>query len=151
MRFMLMMKASKTSEAGVIPTEKVRSALAQYNEDLAKAGVLVDVCALQPSSKGIRVRFSGRRRTVVEGPFGRAKELIAAYWIIQVESRREAIAWAKRIPLEAVSDPGDDGEIEIRPFLELGDFATSPVVHRAARDGQEVVREEVRPRRRRLR
>src|SRR5215471_18829089 len=147
MRFMMMMKASAASEAGHMPSEKLRAALGKYNEELAKAGVLVDVCTLQPSSKGARIRFSGRNRIVVDGPFAEAGELIAAYWIIQVESREEAIAWAKRIPFEAVSEPGDDGEVEIRPFLQLEDFASSPAHHRPAPVVQGVDRDEVRPRR----
>src|ERR1700726_4401301 len=99
MRFMMIVKASKDSEAGVMPSEELLSAMGKYNEELMKAGVLLDLSGLQPSSKGARVKFSsGGKRTVTDGPFTETKELIAGYWIIQLKSREEAVEWAKRAP-----------------------------------------------------
>src|SRR5947207_8654861 len=98
MRFMMIVKASKDSEAGKMPSEEILSAMGKYNEELMKAGVLLDLAGLQPTSKGARIKFSGGRPTVVDGPFTETKELIAGYWIIQVKSREEAIEWAKRAP-----------------------------------------------------
>src|SRR6185437_9045723 len=98
MRFMMIVKASKDSEAGVMPSEEILSAMGKYNEQLMKAGVLLDLAGLQSSSKGARIKFSGGKRTVIDGPFAETKELIAGYWIIQVNSREEAIEWAKRVP-----------------------------------------------------
>jgi len=98
MRFMMIVKANKDTEAGVMPEEKLIAAMAQYNEELAQAGVLIDGAGLQPSSKGARVTFSGGKRSVVDGPFAETKELIAGYWLIQVKSKQEAIEWAKRAP-----------------------------------------------------
>src|SRR5262249_38287365 len=98
MRFMMIVKANKDSEAGDLPDETLIAAMTKYNEELAKAGVLLDLSGLQPSSKGARVKFSGGKRTVVDGPFTESKELIAGYWLIQVKSREEAIEWAKRAP-----------------------------------------------------
>ncbi len=98
MRFMMIVKANKDSEAGVMPEEKLIAAMTKYNEELAKAGALLDLSGLQPSAKGARIKFSGGKRTVVNGPFAEAKDLIAGYWLIQVKSREEAIEWAKRAP-----------------------------------------------------
>src|ERR1700687_5791818 len=98
MRFMMIVKANKDSEAGKMPSEELLAAMGKYNEELVKAGVLVDLSGLQPSSKGARIRFSGGKRTVIDGPFAETKELIAGYWIIKVKSRGEAIEWAKRAP-----------------------------------------------------
>ena len=98
MRFMMIVKASKDSEAGKMPSEELLSAMGKYNEELMKAGVLVDLSGLQASSKGARIKFSGEKRTVIDGPFAETKELIAGYWIINVKSRAEAIEWAKRVP-----------------------------------------------------
>ena len=125
MRFMMIVKASKDSEAGVMPSEELLSAMGKYNEELVKAGVLLDGAGLQPSSKGARIKFSGGKRTLIDGPFTESKELIAGYWIIQVKSREEAIEWARRAPA-----PHEDGsgEIEIRQFFELEDFAEEKVV-----------------------
>ena len=120
MRFMIMVKASKDSEAGVMPDEKLIAEMGKYNEELAKAGVLLDLAGLQPSSKGFRVRFAGGKRTVIDGPFTETKELIAGYWLIQVKSREEAIEWAKRVP--APHGKGQEGEIEIRQVFEAEDF-----------------------------
>src|SRR6202047_2112517 len=116
MRFMMIVKASKDSEAGIMPSEELLSAMGKYNEELMKAGVLLDLAGLQASSKGFRIKFSGGKRTVIDGPFAETKELIAGYWIIQVKSREEAMEWAKRIP---APHEGQEGEIEIRQFFEL--------------------------------
>src|SRR5438067_193308 len=130
MRFMMIVKASKESEAGVMPSEKLLDAMGKFNEELQKAGVLLDLSGLQPSSKGVRVRFSGGRRTVVEGPFTESKDLIAGYWLIQAKSREEAIEWARRAPMDA---DGHDAEIEIRQLFELEDFAPGEAIDRARR------------------
>jgi hypothetical protein len=129
MKFMMMVKANKDSEAGVMPSEELISAMGKYNEELMKAGVLVDLAGLQPSSKGFRIKFSGGNRLVVDGPFAETKELIAGFWIIQVKSREEALEWAKRVP--APFGEGQEGEIEIRQFFELEDFAPSEAIDRA--------------------
>jgi|SRR6185437_14818713 len=136
MRFMMIVKASKDSEAGVMPSEEILSAMGKYNEQLMKAGVLLDLAGLQSSSKGARIKFSGGKRTVIDGPFAETKELIAGYWIIQVKSREEAIEWAKRVP--APHGEGQEGEIEIRQFFELDDFAPSDAVDRARELGKEM-------------
>ena len=128
MRFMMIVKASKESEAGVMPSNELIAAMTKYNEQLANAGILVDLSGLQPSSKGARVKFSGNKVTVVDGPFAETKELIAGYWVINVKSRQEAIDWAKRCPNP---HEGGDGEIEIRQFFELDDFAPSEAVDQA--------------------
>jgi hypothetical protein len=121
MRFMMIVKASKDSEAGVMPTEKMLAEMAKYNEDLVKAGVMLDGAGLKPSAKGARIKYSGDKRTVVDGPFAETKELVAGFWVIQVKSKEEAIEWAKRVPF-------DDGEVELRPFFELEDFAPGPAI-----------------------
>src|SRR5262245_22789337 len=119
MRFMMIVKANKDSEAGVMPDEKMIASMMRYNEEMAKAGVLRDASGLQPSSKGARIKFSGRERTVIDGPFAETKELIAGYWLIQVKSREEAIEWAKRSP--PPHGEGVETEIEIRQLFELDD------------------------------
>ena len=119
MRFMVIVKANKDSEAGVLPEEKLLRDMGNYNEELAKAGVLLAAEGLQPSSKGARVRFSGTKRTVIDGPFSETKELIAGFWIIQVKSKEEAIEWVKRSPNPF---PGAESEIEIRQVFEMDDF-----------------------------
>ncbi|QAY86552.1 YciI family protein [Pseudomonas arsenicoxydans] len=121
MRFMIIVKASQDSEAGVMPSEELMSAMGNYNEELAKAGILIDCDGLQPSSKGARVRFSGDKHTVIDGPFAETKELIAGYWIWQVKSKEEAIEWVKRCPNPM---PGTEAEIEIRQIFEADDFGT---------------------------
>jgi hypothetical protein len=127
MRFMIIVRANKDTEAGVLPEEKLIAEMATYHEELAKAGVLLDASGLQPSSKGARIKFSGGKRTVVDGPFTETKELIAGYTLIQVKSREEAMEWAKRFP----SPMGDkDGEIEIRQLYELDDLGPSDAVER---------------------
>jgi hypothetical protein len=139
MRFMMIVKASKDSEAGIMPDEKLLAAMGKYNEELVKAGVLLDLSGLQPSSKGARVKFSGGKRTVIDGPFTEAKELIAGFWLIQVKSKEEAIEWAKRIPFEA-DGRGGEGEIEIRQLFELEDFGPSEAVERARELGKELAK-----------
>jgi len=119
MRFMIIVKASPDSEAGVLPSKELMTAMGNYNEELTKAGILIDCDGLQPSSKGARVRFSGDQRTVIDGPFAETKELIAGYWIWQVKSKQEAIEWVKRCPNPM---PGTDAEIEIRQVYEAEDF-----------------------------
>jgi hypothetical protein len=119
MRFMVLVKATKDSEAGVLPNEKLLADMGKFNEELVKAGVMLAGEGLQPSSKGARVRFSGTKRTVIDGPFAETKELIAGYWLWQVKSKQEAIEWVKRCPNPF---PGTDSEIEIRQVFEAEDF-----------------------------
>jgi hypothetical protein len=118
MRFMVIVKATKDSEAGVMPSEKLLAEMGKYNEELVKAGLMLAGDGLQPSSKGARVRFSGAKRTVIDGPFAETKELIAGYWLWQVQSKEEAIEWVKRCPNPS---PGES-EIEIRQLFEAEDF-----------------------------
>jgi len=115
MRFMIIVKATEESEAGVLPSQEQLAEMGEYNEELAKAGVMLAGEGLQPSSKGARVHFSGEKRTVTDGPFTESKELIAGFWLIQVKSKEEAIEWASRVPFV-------DGEIEIRQVFEADDF-----------------------------
>ena len=129
MRFMMIVKANKDSEAGVMPEEKPIAAMTKYNEELQKAGVLLDLTGLHPTSKGARIKFSGGNRTVVNGPFPDSKDLIAGYWLIQVKSKEEAIEWAKRAP--APHGEGKEGEIELRQLFELEDFGESESIDRA--------------------
>ena len=136
MRFMMIVKANKDSEAGKMPSEELLTAMGKYNEELMKAGVLVDLSGLQASSKGARIKFSGGKRTVIDGPFAETRELIAGYWIINVKSKEEAIEWAKRAP----NPHGDEGEIEIRQFFEMEDFAPSEAVDRAKELGEELAK-----------
>src|SRR5438552_2411179 len=131
MRFMMLVKATKESEAGKMPDEKILSDMGNYNEKLVKAGVMLDGSGLQPSSKGARVKFSGGKPRVIDGPFTEAKELIAGYWLIQVKSKEEAIEWAKRVPFQ-------DGEIEIRQLFELEDFTPGPAVDRHREVGKKL-------------
>jgi len=141
MKFMMIVKASKDSESGAMPDEKILSAMARYNEDLTRAGVLLDLSGLAPSSQGARVRFSaGGKRAVIEGPFTEAKELIAGYWVIQVKSRDEAIEWAKRIPFEPDPKTGAEPEVELRRLFELDDFAPSPAVEHHRQVGEQLAR-----------
>jgi hypothetical protein len=116
---MVIVKATKNSEAGVMPTEADFAAMGKYNEELVKAGIMLDGDGLQPSSKGKRIKFSGGKRTVIDGPFAETKELIAGFWIWQVRSMEEAVEWARRCPDPM---PGEDSELEIRPFFEAEDF-----------------------------
>jgi len=123
MRFMMIVKASKDSEAGKMPSEELLMAMGKYNEELMKAGVLVDLSGLHPTSKGARVRFSKGKVSVIDGPFAETKELIGGFWIIKVNSKEEAIHWARRAP--APHGPGADGEIEVRQIFELEEFTPS--------------------------
>ena len=128
MRFMIIVKATKDSEAGVMPKEKDLATMATFHEELQKAGVLLDASGLQASSKGWRVKYSGEKRSVIDGPFTEAKELIAGYTMIQVKSKEEAMEWARRFPNPALD--GKDGEIEVRQLFELDDFGPSEAVER---------------------
>ena len=119
MRFIVFVKANKDSEAGVMPSAELLTAMGNYNEELVKAGVMLAGEGLQPSSKGARVKFSGDKRTVIDGPFAETKELIAGYWLWQVKSKQEAIEWVKRCPNPF---PGTESEIEIRQVFEAEDF-----------------------------
>ncbi len=134
MRVMMIVKANAKSEAGVLPTEQQLAAMGKYNEELQKAGVLLDLSGLRPSSAGVRVNFQGGKRSVVDGPFAEAKEIIAGYWVIQVKSKEEAIEWAKRIPAES----NEIGEVELRPFYELEDFAPGVAVDAAKELGKKL-------------
>jgi hypothetical protein len=126
MRYMIIVKASQQSEAGDLPDQRVFDEMATYHEELQKAGALLDASGLHPSSKGWRVTWSGGKRSIVDGPFAEAKELIAGYTIIQVKSREEAMEWARRFP-----NPGnEDGEIEVRQLFELEDFEPTVSVDR---------------------
>jgi hypothetical protein len=118
MRFMVLVKANEDSEAGVLPSEELLAEMGKFNEELAKAGVLLAAEGLQPSSKGVRVRFAGGKKTVIDGPFAETKELIAGFWLWQVKSLDEAIEWLKRAPF-------DETEVEIRQVFEAEDFAAS--------------------------
>lgn len=119
MRFMMLLKASKNSEAGVMPGLDLIDAMGKYNEQMVKAGVMLDGAGLQASSKGARVRFLGDKRTVIDGPFAETKELLAGFWMIQVKSKEEAIEWAKRCPSP---HPGEEAEIEVRQVFDISDF-----------------------------
>ena len=119
MRFMVIVKADENSEAGVLPDEKLLAEMGRYNEELVKAGVMLAGEGLHPSSKGARVRFSGSKRTVIDGPFAETKELVAGFWLIQVKSKAEAIEWVKKIPNPM---PGTESEVEIRQVFEADEF-----------------------------
>ena len=134
MRFMVIVKATKDSEAGKMPSEEMLGAMAKFNEELVKAGVMLDGAGLKPTSQGARIRFSGGKRTVIDGPFTETKELIAGYWIIQVMNKAEAIEWMKRCP----NPYEDDGEIELRQFFELEDFGASPAVEHHKAVGERI-------------
>ena len=132
MRFMAMVKANKDSEAGVLPDEKLLADMGKFNEEMVKAGVLLAGEGLHPSSKGVRIRFSGDKRTVVDGPFSETKELIAGFWLLQVKSKEEAIEWIKRSPNPF---PKGESEVEIRQVFEADDFgpALTPELREAER------------------
>jgi hypothetical protein len=137
MRFMVMVKANKDTEAGVMPSQQLLAEMGKYNEELAKAGVLLAGEGLQPSSKGARVRFSGRKRTVIDGPFSEAKELIAGFWLMQARSKEEVIEWVKRCP----NPTGEESEIEIRQVFEPEDFGAEFTPE--LREQEERVRQQV--------
>ena len=123
MRFMMILKATRNSEAGVMPSAELLTAMGQYNESLVNAGVMLDGAGLQASSKGVRIDFRGGKRVVTDGPFAETKELIAGFWMIQVKSKEEAVEWAKRCPDPM---PGEDAQIELRQVFEASDFADAP-------------------------
>lgn len=128
MRYMILVKATKDTEAGVMPEEEMFQVMADYHEQLARAGVLLDASGLAPSSQGFRIRYSGDQRTAIDGPFTESKELIAGYTMIQVKSREEALEWARRFPNPV--GPGQDAEIEVRRLFELEDLGPSEGVER---------------------
>lgn len=130
MRFMIIRRADKNTEAGAMPSEQILEAMAKYNEEMVKAGVMVSGDGLKPSSQGARVKFSGGKPRVIDGPFTETKELIAGYSVIDVKSKAEAIEWVKRWP---AFDVEENVEIEIRPFYELSDFGSSEAVEHHAR------------------
>jgi hypothetical protein len=137
MRFMVLLKATADSEAGVLPSEQLLADMTRYNEELVKAGVMLAGEGLQPSSKGARVKFSGSKRTVVDGPFAETKELIAGFWILQTRSKEEAVEWVKRCP----NPTGEEAEIEIRQIFEAADFGdafTPELREREARLGEQM-------------
>ena len=131
MRFMMIVKATKDSEAGVMPSNELISTMTKYNEELVNAGAMIDGAGLQASSKGARIRFNGSQRTVIDGPFAETRELISGYWIIKVKSREEAIEWAKRSPFQ-------EGELELRQFFEMEDFAPSDAIEEAKALGKRI-------------
>jgi len=136
MRFMVIVKASKDSEAGKMPSEELLGAMAKFNEELVKAGVMVDGAGLQSSAKGARIKFSGDNRTVVRGPFAETNQLVAGYWIINVKSLDEAIDWMRRCP-----NPHEgEAELEIRQYFELEDFGESPAVEHHKAVGEELAK-----------
>lgn len=136
MRFMILIKADKNSEAGVMPDEKLLTEMGKFNEELVKAGVMLAGEGLHPSSKGVRVKFSGAKRTVIDGPFAETKELIAGFWLWQVKSKEEAIEWVKRCP----NPMGGEPEIEIRQVFEADDFG--PALTPELREQEQRLREE---------
>jgi hypothetical protein len=130
---MMIVKADQRSEAGVLPTEQELADMAKYNEQLVKAGVMLAGEGLQASAKGAKVRYDGNKRTVIDGPFTEAKELIAGFWLIQVKSKEEAIEWAKRVPFQ-------EGEVELRQVFELEDFGESDAIEHHRRIGEQLPR-----------
>lgn len=129
MKFIMFIKSNSEAEAGVMPSEELIAAMGRYNEQLIAAGVLVDLAGLQSSAKGARIRMSPGKRTVIDGPFANPEHMVAGYWIINVNSREEAIEWARRVPDPPPGEAGGaEGEIELRQIFELSDFAPSPAV-----------------------
>ena len=137
MRVMVIVKATKDSESGVLPSKELITAMGKYNEELVKAGIMLAGDGLRPSSKGKRVRFSGSKRTVIDGPFAETKELVAGYWIWEVRSMEEAVEWLKRCP----NPHCEDSEVEIRPFFEAADFGENFTPE--AREQEERLREQI--------
>jgi hypothetical protein len=137
MRFMILVKADKNTEAGVLPSTELLTEMGKFNEELVKAGVMLAGEGLQPSSKGARVKFSGAKRTVIDGPFAEVKELIAGFWLIEAKSKAEAIEWVKRIP----NPTGEESEIEIRQVFEDEDFG--PVLTPELREQEAQLRAQV--------
>ena len=138
MRFMVIVKADAHSEAGKLPDEKILAAMAKFNDELMKAGVLLDAGGLQPSSKGARIKYSKGKTTVMDGPFTETKELVAGYWVIQVKSKAEAIEWIRRAPFDQHTITGGEAEVEIRQFFELEDFAPSAAVEHHREVGEKL-------------
>jgi len=128
MRFMMIVKSSKDCEAGKLPSEELLAAMGEYNKELMQAGVLVDLSGLQPTSKGARVKFSGGKTSVIDGPFAETKEVVGGYWIVDVKSKEEAIEWAKRAPVQPSEE---EREIEVRQFYEFTDFLPSRAIQEA--------------------
>lgn len=126
MRFVMLLKADRNTEAGVLPTARDLELMGKYNEELVKAGVLLDGAGLHPSSRGAKVTFRNGQPQVTDGPFAESKELIAGYWLIQVKSKEEAIEWARKVPVAQLPASGRDPEIEIRQLFELEDFPEVP-------------------------
>jgi hypothetical protein len=137
MRFMILVKADKNTEAGVLPSTELLTEMGKFNEELVKAGVMLAGEGLQPSSKGARVKFSGAKRTVIDGPFAEVKELIAGFWLIEAKSKEEAIEWVKRVP----NPTGEESEIEIRQVFEDEDFG--PVLTPELREQEAQLRAQV--------
>ena len=131
MRFMLFVKGNEETEGGVMPDEEMLATMGKYNEELAKAGVLLDLAGLQPTSNGARIEYSGKKRTIVDGPFTEAKEVVAGYWLLETKTKDEAIEWAKRVPF-------DEGAVELRQLFELEDFEPGPAVDRARELGKQL-------------
>lgn len=138
MKVMVIVKATKNSEAGILPSEKLLSDMGKFNEELVKAGIMLEGDGLRPSKDGKRIKFSGNARTVVDGPFSETKELIAGFWVWQVRSIDEAVEWARRCPDPM---PGEEAELEIRPFYEADDFGKEYTPELRARD--ERLRQEI--------
>jgi len=126
MRFMMLLKADKVTEAGVLPSREDLEAMGKYNQELIDAGVLLDGAGLQPSSKGAKVTFPGGKPQVTDGPFIETKELIAGYWMIKVKSKEEAIEWAKKVPFDRIPNNGRVAEIELRQMFEIEDLQDVP-------------------------
>jgi hypothetical protein len=126
MRFMMLLKADKNTEAGVLPTAKELEIMGKYNEEMVKAGVMLDGAGLQPTSKGAKVTFQNGKAQVTDGPFAETKEILAGYWMIKVKSKEEAIEWAKRVPFHMLPNSGSGPEIELRQMFELEDFPDVP-------------------------
>ena len=138
MQFMIIVKSGRDCEAGRKPSDEVITAVGNYTQELRKAGVLVELSRLETSSKGARIKFSGGKPSVIDGPFAETKELIGGYWIIQVQSKDEAIRWAMRVP--AVIGPGEESEIEIRQFLEVEYYSPSVPFRGAAERASELAK-----------
>ena len=133
MKFMILVKATKDSEAGKMPPESLLAEMGAFHEEMAKAGVLVDGSGLRPSKQAWRVKYNGKQRSVVDGPFAETKDLVAGYTIINVKSREEAMEWTRRFPNPSID--GGVGEIEVRPYFELEDFGDSPAIERFRKIG----------------
>ena len=131
MRFMMIVKANKQSEAGEMPSEKMLSEMGKYNEELMKAGMLIELSGLESSASGVRVKWTKGKQSIVNGPFPNTEELIAGFWLVRAKSKEEVIEWAKRVPFE-------DGEIEVRRLFDPEDFVQGPAIERAKELGKEL-------------